>query len=403
MIVTRPINANYGKLEPQATLQPLTRALKPGQVIDAVVLGNSDRGQVNIRIGDRVISAATNIALQQKAHLLLEVVKTQPQLLLRLIPSTAETTAARPLQQALVTLLPQQLGLAPSLAGLIHKSLIESRSPAQAQLRSMMIALTNAIPGRDTLSRAEGLRQAIQQSGLFLEGQLARSLVRSRADVSRDIKACLARTRHGLSHLPGGTASRPGANAPFPDPGDSGGPPRNRALPIPQHRVPLGFLSSTTDIDASVPELLNNAKGALARLGLLQVATAENFDNGEFMWQLEVPVKHSDGIEVVSMTIEQERNDKAGDAPDRWVVNLALDLPRLGPLLIRISMFERGVSTCFFSDSAPARSIIEHEFETLRSKLAQRGVDNLSLCCRQGTPPVTPATELPEPNIDLQA
>ena len=402
MIVTRPINTNYSSLDRHLTLQPSPRALKTGQVIDAVVVGSSNAGQVSLRIGDRVIGAATTIALKQNAHLLLEVVQTRPQLLLKLIPATAETTA-RPLQQAMITLLPQQLGLAPSLASLIHKSLIESRSPVQAQLRSMIHALADAIPGRDNLSRAEGLRRAVQQSGLFLEGLLARSLVRSRADVSRDIKACLMRSQHSLRQYLAGHGSVPGPDTPLPYLHDRTSPPRNRALPVPQQRIPLGYSSDGTDIDGAIPELLNSVRGALARLGLLQVITAENFNNGEFMWQLEVPVKHSDGIEIVSMTIEKERSDRREQDASRWVVNLALDLPRLGPVLIRISVFGQGVSTCFFSDSASTRSIIEQAFETLRSKLAQHGVDSLKLSCQQGSPAAAPSSSTTRPNIDLQA
>ena len=402
MIVTRPINTNYSSLDRHLSLQPLNRALKAGQFIDAVVVSSSHPGQVNLRIGDRVIAAATTVALKQNAHLLLEVVQTKPQLLLRLIPSTADTPAGKPLQQAMITLLPQQLGLAPSLAGLIHKSLIESRSPAQAQLRSLINALADAIPGRDTLSRAEGLRQAIQQSGLFLEGLLARSRVRSRADMSRDIKACLIRTQHGLGRYLADNGSVPDSRAALSHLHDSTSPPRNRALPAPQHRVPLGLSAGDSGIDGIIPELLNNAKAAVARLVLLQVVTAENFNNGELMWQLEVPVKHGDGIEVVSMTVEKERGDQPSDESSRWVINLALDLPRLGPVTIRMSWFKQGISTCIFSDSASTRSTIEHELDTLRSKLAQHGVDSLNLCCQQGTPAAVKSSGTSKPNIDLQ-
>ena len=73
------------------------------------------------------------------------------------------------------------------------------------------------------------------------------------------------------------------------------------------------------------------------------------------------------------MTVEKERSDQLEQDANRWVVNLGLDLPRLGPVLIRISLLGHSVSTCFFSDSASTRAIIERAFDTLNSKLAQRG------------------------------
>ena len=90
MIVTRPITTNYGNYDRNVSVQPGSGALKLGQVVDAVTLTNSNQGHVSLRIGGTVISASTNVALQQNAHLSLEVVQIHPHLLLRLIPSPAE-------------------------------------------------------------------------------------------------------------------------------------------------------------------------------------------------------------------------------------------------------------------------------------------------------------------------
>ena len=402
MIVTRPITTNYGNLDRRLALQHSPGPLKLGQVIDAVVLTNSNNGHVNLRIGNTVLNASTNIAFQQNTHLLLEVVQQHPQLLLRLIPSMASSATMKPLQDAMLTLLPRQIGFAPSLAGLIRNGLMDNSSPEHTQLRSVINALTNAIPGRNNLSNAEGVRQAMLQSGLFLEAMLARSLGRSRTDTSRDIKACLLRIQQGLRQYLRNTGyDVRNHHIPLADLLNTPIPPRNKALPPPQRRVVLTSTPDTDDIDGIIPDLVSRTKGAVARLGLHQIISAENFNNGEYMWQFEVPVKHTDAVEVVSITIEKEQKNRVNEDSDTWVVNLALDLPRLGAVQIRISHFEQGVSTSFWTDSSSTRSVIEGQFEKLRSNLQQHGISTLSLCCQTGSPAGTEPEDTNRSNIDI--
>lgn len=394
MIVTRPISTNYGSLERNILIQQGPGALKLGQIIDAVALSNSSQGHVNLRIGNSVLAASTNITMQQNTHLLLEVMQIHPRLLLRLIPSSVDSAAAKPLKDAMISFLPRQAGLAPSLAGLIHRTLMEDQSLQQHSLRTLVNKLVNALPVRNSIINAEGVRQTILHSGLFLESLMARHAGKARLDTSRDIKACLLRLQYGLAQFKQRT-----------DKGDSQNntlashlyssivPPRKKGLPVPQQRVPFSHISGAGDTDNIIQDLVTRTQGAIARLGLLQVISSENFNNGEYMWQLEIPVKHTGALEIVSLSIEKEQQDCFNDDEASWIVNMALELPQLGPVHIRISLYEQGVSTRFWSESTKARSLIESRFDQLESNIVQHGMTTLNLCCQAGSPVAPPQSD----------
>ena len=178
-------------------------------------------------------------------------------------------------------------------------------------------------------------------------------------------------------------------------------PPRRKSLPVAQPRVTFSSFADNDDLEDEIRGLYSKIQSAIARLSLLQVNTAENFFRGEHMWQLEIPVKHTEAVEIISITIENEQKQPQHKDKNTWVVNLALDLPQLGPIQVRISLFKQGFSSCFWSESPKALRLIEGQFETLRTKLEQQGLKTLSLCCQQGKPAATEPVDTDNSNIDL--
>ena len=397
MIVIKPIATNFSSVEQNAYTQQGDGVLRPGKIIDAVVLSSSSQGQLSLRIGHSVITASTSISLRQNAHLQLEVLQIHPQLLLRLVSSTTDTASSNSLRDAMLSLLSRQSGLAPSLAGLINRALVEGKQSELASLRSLVNSLDKAIPGRNNMIHTEGLRKAMLHSGLFLEALLARSAARRKAYTSRDIKACLLRLQYALEHHKRNPelnyrSENMLASAPV----DGTIPPKRKGLPVPQPKAGISHRDPGGENSDYIHELLNRTKGAIARLGYLQAISAENIKNGEYMWQVEIPVKHRNAIEMVSMSVEKEHRRCSNEDEESWIIRLAVDLPQLGPVEVRISKFKQGVSTCFWSDSARVRSLIEGQFERLKSNLEQHGVRNLHHACLAGspTPPASVGTDV---------
>lgn len=403
MIVTRPITTNYGNYDRNISVQQGSGALKLGQIIDAVTLTNSSRGHVSLRIGGTVFNASTNVAFQQNAHLSLEVAQIHPYLLLRLIPSSAESAAARPLQEAMISLLPQQGGIAPVLAELIHKAMISGKYLQQQSTRSLINAFVNTLPTRNTLVHAEGIRQAFLQSGLFLESVLSKSHGKSSSGITRDIKAALLRLQYRIGQdLTELRSDNRILSNPVSSLQNAVLAPRRKSFPTAQPRVAFSSFTENEDMEDEIRCLYSKIQSAIARLSLLQVNTAENFFRGEYMWQLEIPVKHTKAVEIISISIENEQKDSWHKDNNAWVVNLALELPQLGPVQVRISLFKQGISSCFWSESPKTLCLIEGQFEQLRTKLEQQGLKTLALCCQQGKPAATEPVDTDISNIDLR-
>ena len=397
MIITKAITTNFSGLARNTSTPQGLGELKPGKIIDAMVLSNSNHGQVRLRIGNTVLTASTSITLNQNAHLQLEVVQIHPRLVLKPVLSSADAAVSKPLRDAMFGLLSRESGLAPSLAGLINRALMEGKHTELARLRSLVKALDKALPVRSKLCQAEGIRQAMLYSGIFLEALLARSTGNRKASTNRDIKACLLRLQQALeSHKDRPRLDKTVNKMPVSDINDRPRLPRKRGLPVPQHRVAITHRHDSDESGDYIHELAARTKGAIARVGYLQAISADNFNNGEYMWQLEIPVKHTDTLEVVSMSIEKEPKSGLNEHDDSWIIRLALDLPQLGPVHIRISHFKQGVSTSFWSESEKVRSLIESRFGQLKSNLQQHGVKSLNLSCQEGcpAPPLSTSTDI---------
>ena len=381
-----PPTATYiGRVEPYASNHRVAGQMKVGQLVDAFVLPNHHHGQVKLRIGNTTLTASTNINVPNNTHLQLQVIQLRPQLLLQLVPTTSEKAAVTVLQEAAAGLLPRQDGLAPSLAGLLQKAFTNSKSREHQHLRTLIDPLAKAIPERRSLSHAEGLRQTIMHSGIFLEALLSRMRKQKKTDTSKDIRACLLRLRHGLEQHKrlGSPADDKHAHV-VPPLSNSVIPPTQKGVPTPQHSTPMDLTSDTGDTEELVPDIMTRTRSALSRLSLLQVYSAENFNQGEYIWQLELPVKHSNAIEIVSLSIEKEYQHSDDGKNTSWIVNLAVDLPMLGAVQIRVSVFEQGVSSCFRPASSSTARLIDTQFEQLRTSLEKRSVRVLNLSCQDG-------------------
>ena len=181
-------------------------------------------------------------------------------------------------------------------------------------------------------------------------------------------------------------------------------PPLRGRLPQPQPRVSHVAPTPAGAIETFHPALLKQLEGALARIGLHQVATAENFNEGQNLWQLEIPVRHGNAVEIVALTIEKEtaRNSPDTADEDAWSVNLSLDLPNLGSLQSRISMDKQGLSTTFWTRSRHNLSLIENRLPELRRNLELHGLEINQFKCIDGQQPTAHAAKADGSLIDYQ-
>ena len=178
----------------------LLAQLTPGQQIDAVVETHIGENYYLLRLSESGLQlrARTPLALEAGRSLTLQVVESGDTPKLKIVPpqpAAAERTEDQVIQQALREFLPKRQP-ATELATTLDRLLQSAPGSAAAKLpepvRAAAAGLAQALPQPSRLADAEGLQQAVRDSGLFLEARLATALpAQARELATADVKGRL--------------------------------------------------------------------------------------------------------------------------------------------------------------------------------------------------------------------
>lgn len=350
----------------QLTSQPgnaWQRALQPGQVLHAVVVSQATAGTALMRVGALELVARTELALTRDQSLLLEVVKggDQPELrVLRSVPD--EQLLARALRASLPRPAPpaEQLGRIVDAA----RQLLGDKTTA-AVGREVAAALL----GRPATTGTEpaALRQALAQSGLFLEARLARG----QFDAA-DLKATLLRVLARVQGQAGGagTSDRVGAapSAAGPEPGA-----------------------------ALVETLRHLVEDSLAGIRWQQISSLPDDSGRGPLWHVALPLR-TPGDAAATLWVRAEREPDGGD-PDarRWTLDLSLTFEPLGPLHARLSLLDGRISATLWAEHEATAWLLRDHLDLLGAGLERAGLEVAHLAASAGRPAT--AADQPAPRL----
>jgi hypothetical protein len=171
---------------------------------------------------------------------------------------------------------------------------------------------------------AEIVRQAVAQSGLFLEAHLAQAA----PGAPQDLKAALLTLQQALP--PG----RPAADIP-PPPQRTAPPVRGAALTA-QAPAPAA-LPAGADTPALIQHLRPQVEQALARQTLHQLASLP--DGPTTAWMFELPIATPQGTGVAQFEVDRDAPEAgAADAAESWRVRFSVDIEPLGPVHVHLGM-----------------------------------------------------------------
>lgn len=432
---------------PGAKAGATTAAWRVGQVLQGLVVRESSQGQTPLQIGRQLVQAHTgSLQLSPGQPLRLEVVSLSRDLpVLRLLNALRQDTVSQALRQILPTQrpLPQPLSVLNQLAAL------PEASRSSPQLTQLVRSFLQQLPDPGRVSTPQGLQQSLTNSGLFLEGKLARTAagttggnapVQTQAQTAQttvqgDFKAGLLQLAAQLRQAAGpagatrtpATGTTPAAAPPLPLPQTT---PPPAAATAAGRTLPLPALDSLAVLRPGMPPrpqaaiegrlkldltqllqrggLLQQVESALSRVKLNQLASLPQERQQLPEWLVELPVRRGeDAIDVWSLRIRREGGRGDGDASGNrpgWTVLLAFDLPGLGPVQTRVSLNgERDISTRFLSEQGePLRRLTEH-LPRLRARLEQSGLVVNELDVKRGRLREPPAPARSGPILDDRA
>lgn len=312
---------------------------RAGQRLDAVVIDPVTKDRVSLQIGDLVLEARTSLAITVGQRLHLEVIRADNQIVLRITTPPAE---ANPLAAAYRASLPQQLPLQTIFAR--FSDALSSPSGISPSAIGLLQQLLRQLPAQQSITRIEVLKQALRDSGLFLEHKLNPSSQTSSLD--KDLKANLLRLLEELTHHSGDAASA----------------------------------------------LTRATEAALARIQLHQLSALACEQDATMSWTGELPVRNGDAVDVFQFRIEKDTDNAAAEERRSWSIWLSFNLKTLGPLYAKVTLTNENISATLWAELGGTVDIINGHLNVLRQSLNQAELEVKNLQCLQGHPP-RPRTE----------
>ncbi len=291
------------------------------------------------------------------------------------------------------------------------------------------------LPRSEHLQHPKGVQHWFRHSGLFAErslidksiaNALAQGQIASRGRGGRDPAAALATTM--LTPL---TTTQPGAVPPLPmvdlkfllrraarnltdaqtargaDPTStptstrtptpgatrSGSHPTGGQQSASQASQHTGSTSSASSAQTARASAGHQAQAQLldtlnARLDAGQLRTALHQVQGQGLWIMDMPILHQDQLQRLQMAIREEESGAQTDSEHPWQVDIAIDLPGLGPL--HASLHLRGdtlIDVRLYADGEGARRELNRDMDRLETGLQRAGLEPGQLAIYPGPPP----------------
>lgn len=518
---TGPVGGGQPATPPRSDTPSGSGTWQVGQILKAVALPTTASGQTQLQIGQQLVQTQSPIPLQTGQTLALQVQSLTPQPLLQILAGIRSD----PVADAVRTILPKQGSVTALLNNL--SQLVGARQPTLPPLlQELGQTVLRQVPEPQTVSNAPGLRQALDQSGLFLEAQLrAAAGGGGRVDFSGDFKANLLRLVQlvrnwpglpspssgarptspavptaptggvvptGSTVVPAGTVPTAGATT-TPLPATPGGPlptattagaagtplpaappqqtvaapptsagqtasPNTATTPTTTARglqastplpptaaaptgvtgitgAPAGPLGAAPALIANVvltppappmrgqaplpqaavqatlqaldpattlrAELQAQAEAAVARMQLTQLASLPQDKDSGLEWLFDLPIRRGENTDAWSLQVRRDGGqgkDEANRAPS-WTVQLAFDLPGLGPMQARVMLRGEQISTWFWATQAQTVPFLDQHLHELRKELESAGLEVAELSCQQGCIPKAPDQTESGPSI----
>ncbi|HEB99932.1 MAG TPA: flagellar hook-length control protein FliK [Thiotrichales bacterium] len=404
--------------------------LQIGQILNAVVAKDSEKGQTLLQLGTRLLLARTGeLQLSQGQRLQLQVAALGELPLLRLISSLRQD----PVADILRRILPEQRPLPQGLGALVQAASQEGETQLPPRLVTLIRELLQALPDGRRAATPESLRQALERSGQFLEARLAATATgKAPANPAQDFQAGLLRLAAALEkgvaaqkdspsrETPAGAsparptqATQAGQAAQAASTRPAAEPANPRALlrpgqpPFPQPSVSLET-SGRPSPPLQLQDLLGLVRATLSRIKLNQVASLPQDRQHPPEWVIELPLRNQGSIDIWSLRIL--RRQEEGKARNReraspvWSVLLAFDLPGLGPMQARVTLAgEDRIRALFLGEGQADLPRVERQLPRLRERLEAAGLVVESLGCRRGRLQALPPRTGAGPLLDEKA
>lgn len=397
-----------------------------GQVLEATVLAVTAPDRAVLAMAGRRFEAQTETPphgnpLRPGERLALQVASNGSPAVLKVLQPPAPATDTGEVQRAAVReALPRAEPLAPALATLARLAAAPAVLPRGGLPQGLppetvhaVRHLLRSVPDLARLVTADGLREAVEDSGVFLESRLA-ALPTAAPPPAGDLKGALLVLAGLLSRAtaePKTLGQAPtGAARTTPDaPAGQTSPPQATPDVLARQpnppRAPAATVATLPADPASDVQATAAARveGALARIELNQLRSVPLADHPQPGWLVEVPFRTPSGFDLLTLRIDRAGRERRGRPPESWQVCVRLDLEPLGPVHATVRWEGGGVAATLRAEREATAALLERHAGELEQALGDAGLPNVAVRCLRGPVPAVVGHGLPDRLLDLRA
>ena len=130
-------------------------------------------------------------------------------------------------------------------------------------------------------------------------------------------------------------------------------------------------------------ELLREVESTATKIQLNQLGMSRDAEplSPSNVWMLDVPLKDKQRIDLIQMRIEQNKHNPFEKEGDIWQVDLRIDTVNLGPMNASISMHEQDVKVVLKAQQQTSSELLEDNISLLQENLQALGVTVSYLSC----------------------
>ncbi|MES9829032.1 MAG: flagellar hook-length control protein FliK [Candidatus Thiodiazotropha sp.] len=358
---------------PLPTIEPgksLIEQLQPGQILRGTALSENINGTIRLQIGVTRLIAQTTLRVPSGQALTLQVEKSGnlPELRVLTRPSLEQMKSA-----ALKQVMPRQQPLPQLFKHLTQVTSSDSTraSPLPPAVKqAVQSILARVIPIEDPGFKTQ-LVQAMQLSGTQTEARLINHQING-----KDLKLNLLRLIGLIRPL----ISNPGSQS-------------NQALTFQQPLLnpaqsppvtPPPAAQETNPTTRLLLDLFKHLDGAIARIQTNQLSSLPTEDTTRQVWQFELPIRQEGGFDLFHFRISRDAVRKGTETEFTWNLTLHMNLPSLGPMRIKLSLFGEKLSTTIWSEKPDTASLVNQHLGRLRASLESTGLEVNKLEAFQG-------------------
>ena len=321
-----------------------------GQRLDAQVITLIGPGKVSLKIGGAMLEARTSLATAIGQHLHLEVIRSDNQVVLRIISPTPQENT---LTAALRAVLPQQQPLQTIFSH--FAALLSSPSGLSPATTMLLKQLVEQLPMQQTISRSELLKQALMDSGLFLEHKL--NTDPKPAALAADLKANLLRL----------------------------------------------LAEAAQGRNDSANSLARHVEAGLARIQMHQLSALTDSQTPVTTWAGELPVRDRNHIDVFQFHIEKDSKNTQHPEQQSWCTWLSFNIKTLGAMHAKITLSSNTIAATLWAEMDSTVALVKQNLNHLHQTLSMVGLNIKDVQCLHGSPPFPATDRLPRGLLDIIA